>query len=279
MTTRTLFCFGLGYTAQRLAARLIPRGFRIAGTVRGEDKAAALGAEGIDARVWGGAGGAAPGLPEDPDAVFLVSVPPDVDGCPAARIFAREVSARSVIYLSTTGVYGDRGGAWVDETSAPSPSGERGARRLAAETDWQRGRGGATAIARLPGIYGPGRSAVDRVRDGTARRIVKPGQVFSRIHVDDLAAGLEALIDRGVPDGVYHFADDEPAPPEAPIAHAAALLGVEPPPVEDFETADLSPMARSFYAECKRVASARTREALGWAPRFPTYREGLAALI
>ena len=279
MTTKTLFCFGIGYTAQRLAARLLPRRVRIAGTVRGEDKAASLTDGGIDAQVWGGAGGAAPDLPRDPNAVFLVSVPPDVDGCPAARTFARRVGARPVIYLSTTGVYGDRGGAWVDETSEPSPSGERGARRLAAEAGWQQGREGATAVVRLPGIYGPGRSAIERVRDGTARRIVKPGQVFSRIHVDDLAAGLEALIDRGVPDGVYHFADDEPAPPEAPIAHAAALLGVEPPPVEDFETAQLSPMARSFYAECKRVASARTREGLDWTPRYPSYREGLAALL
>jgi len=272
-----LVCLGLGYTALRLAGRLEARNVALVGTVRTSARAGQLSARPISVHVWDGHT-PAPDLALTPTTAVLVSVPPDADGCPAARAYGRAAAAVPVIYLSTTGVYGDRAGAWVDEASEPAPSSPRGERRLVAERRWQRAAG-RTALVRLPGIYGPGRSPIDRVRDGSARRIVKPGQVFSRIHVDDLAAGLEALIDAGVPAGVYHFADDEPAPPEAPIAYAADLLDLPAPPIEDFDAAELSPMARSFYAECKRVASTHTRTALGWTPRYPSYREGLAAIL
>lgn len=276
-TPTHVICLGLGYTAMVLAEQLMARGIRVTGTVRTPQKAAALAAAGIETQVWDGTANI-PALAFTPETVILVSVPPDADGCPAARAFAGACRDCRVVYLSTTGVYGDRGGDWVNEASAPSPAGPRGERRLRAEADW-RAVTAHTAIARLPGIYGPGRSALDRVRDGSARRIVKSGQFFSRIHVNDLAAGLEALINAGTPEGVYHFADDEPTPPETPIAFAAGLLDVEAPPIERFEDAELSPMARSFYAESKRVASAITRARLDWAPQFPSYREGLMSIL
>ena len=217
-------------------------------------------------------------LPLSERSIFLISTPPDADGCPAARAFGQLAKNRPVIYLSTTGVYGDRAGAWVDETSAPAPTSARGERRLLAEQQWQ-ALTPYLAIVRLPGIYGPGRSVLDRLQAQQARRVVKPGLVFSRIHVADLAAGLHALLDAGVPSGVYHFTDDEPAPPEDPITFGAECLGIAPPPCEPFEDASMSPMALSFYSECKRVSSQRTRERLGWVPRYPTYREGLMAIM
>lgn len=271
-----LFCLGLGYTAQALSARLKQRDIAVSGTVRTPEKAARLRSQGLDAWVWDGRG-ALPNLTFDADTIILVSVPPDEDGCPAARAFGQATAELRVVYLSTTGVYGDRGGDWVDETSEPTPSGARGERRRRAEQDW-RAVTPHLAIARLPGIYGPGRNAIEGLQEGTARRIVKPGQCFSRIHVSDLASGLEALMDAGTPAGVYHFADDEPTPPEVPITYAAELLGLTPPALEDFDSATLSPMARSFYAESKRVSSCLTRERLGWRPRFSSYRDGLAAI-
>ncbi|NWG45986.1 MAG: NAD-dependent epimerase/dehydratase family protein, partial [Alphaproteobacteria bacterium] len=186
-------------------------------------------------------------------------------------------------YLSTTGVYGDRGGEWVDEESPLAPTTERGARRVEAEAGWRalaEAHGLPLHIFRLAGIYGPGRNQLETVRAGTARRLHKPGQVFSRIHVEDVAACLLASLRRPRPGAVYNLCDDEPAPPAEVVAHAAALLGVPPPPLEDFETAapTLSPMARSFYAESKRVRNDRLAAELGVRLRYPSYREGLAAL-
>jgi nucleoside-diphosphate-sugar epimerase len=188
-----------------------------------------------------------------------------------------------VTYLSTTGVYGDLGGGWAFEWSEPTPQSRRAKARALAEDQWRAATGGRVRIVRLPGIYGPGRSAFDRLREGTARRIVKPGQVFSRVHVDDIASGLLALHQR--PEaaeqagGVFHLCDDEPAPPQDVIAHAAELLGMAPPPEIPIEEAGLSAMAASFYAECKRISNARTKAALNWRPKYPTYREGLAAIL
>lgn len=189
---------------------------------------------------------------------------------------------RWLAYLSTTGVYGDRGGAWVDETTPLRPTSERGCRRLAAEEAWRALADRAHLplhVFRLAGIYGPGRNPLRSVIDGTAKRIVKTGQVFSRIHVEDIAAVLDASIARPNPGAAYNVCDDEPAPPQEVVLFAAGLLGRAPPPEVDFETADLTPMARSFYAESKRVSNRRIREELGVRLAYPTYREGLRALL
>jgi nucleoside-diphosphate-sugar epimerase len=185
-------------------------------------------------------------------------------------------------YLSTTGVYGDRGGERVDETSELQPTSERGTRRVAAETAWLdlcRDRDVPVHFFRLAGIYGPGRSPFDALRAGTARRIDKPGQVFSRIHVDDLATVLRASMARPRPGAVYNVCDDEPASPAEVIAHAAALLGLPPLPLVPFEAAELSPMARSFYADNKRVSNALIKQELGVRLRYPSYRDGLPAIL
>lgn len=279
--TGGLFCFGLGYSAGFLARRLAGEGWTIAGTTRD---------------------GAAPPFPcqrfdrDHPlrDARtslagvthMLISIPPDAAGCPVFDGHGAEIAAarglRWIGYLSSTNVYGDRGGDWVDEDSPLAPSGERGRRRVRAEAAWlELGHrsGVATQVFRIAGIYGPGRSALDALRAGTARRIVKPGQVFSRIHVADLAAALAASMARPRPGAIYNICDDTPAPPEDVIAYAASLLQMTPPPLEDFANAVLSPMAKSFYEDSKRVSNKRMKDELGVVLRYPSYREGLAALL
>lgn len=271
-----LFVFGLGYSAEQLAAQLIPDGWQVAGTVRTPEKATRLKASGIAASVWTGQG--APDIPGG--AHWLITLPPDREGCPAARAAGQLAgSAASITYLSTTGVYGDLNGGWAFEWSATAPASPRAAARVTAETQWLQASAGQARIVRLPGIYGPGRSPFERLREGAAQRVVKPGQVFSRVHVDDIASGLAALLVRPEARGVFHLCDDLPAPPQDVTAHAAELLGVPPPPEVPFEAAGLSPMAASFYAECKRVSNARAKAALGWRPRYPTYREGLEAIL
>ncbi len=270
---RKLYCFGLGDSATRLARRMLAQGWSIGGTVRSAQKAGKMAAEGINACVWPGSQITVP-----QDAVWLVSVPPDAYGCPVVRNFGQQARAARVIYLSTTGVYGDLAGGWAFEWSAPAPSNIRGARRWLAEQQWQ-AAARRLASVRLPGIYGPGRSALDRVRSGKARRIIKPGQVFSRVHVDDIVSGLAALLEHDTAPGVWHLCDDEPAPPEDVIVWAADRLGLARPPAVDFATAQLSEMARSFYDECKRVSNARAKSALGWRPAFPDYRTGLEAIL
>ncbi len=271
-----LFVFGLGYSALQLARGLVQRGWAVQGTVRGLEKAAALRDEGIGAQVWPGQGP----LPVPPGAHWLITLPPDEDGCPAARAFAAHAGrAASVTYLSTTGVYGDLGGGWAFEWTAPAPGSQRARARLRAEAQWLEATGEAARIIRLPGIYGPGRSAFDRLRAGEAVRIIKPGQVFSRVHVEDIAGGLAALLARPEARGIFHLCDDLPAPPQDVIADAATRLAMALPPEVPFESAELSPMARSFYVECKRVSNARAKAALGWRPRYPDYRAGHAALL
>ncbi|WP_291077875.1 SDR family oxidoreductase [Hyphomonas sp.] len=275
-TTSLLFVFGLGYSASRLAERLKARGTTVAGTVRSEEKAAALRADGVRAEVWNGQG-----LPDIPDgAHWLVTLPPDEAGCPAARVATcAEPGAASVTYLSTTGVYGDLGGGWAMEWSPVNPGSDRARARVLAEQQWMDATDGAARIVRLPGIYGPGRSPFGKLREGKAHRAVKPGQIFSRVHVDDIARGLEALLDRPDLHGIFHLCDDLPAPPQDVTAFAADLLQMTPPPEVAFEAAGLSAMAKSFYAECKRVSNARAKAALGWRPLYPTYREGLRAVL
>ncbi len=282
-----LFCFGLGFTATRLAHRLLRQGWAVDGTCRDPDKARALGREGIPARVFDGER-PLEAVEEAFDGVthVLVSVPPDEAGDPVVRHHGADLARLPALawlgYLSTTGVYGDRGGGWVDEDSALEPTTERGRRRLEAERQWLslwRARGLPAHLFRLVGIYGPGRSALDSLRAGRARRIDKPGQVFNRIHVDDIGTALIASMERPAPGTAYNIADDDPAPSPDVMAHAAALLGQEPPPLVAFDEAGLSPMARSFYAENKRVRNDRMKRALGVALRFPSYKDGLAAQL
>ncbi|MEZ6010607.1 MAG: NAD-dependent epimerase/dehydratase family protein [Hyphomonas sp.] len=251
--------------------------------MRSEAKAAALRAAGIDARVWDGTSP----LDLPAKACLLVTIPPDAHGCPVLRHVhtgpdhdhAGPGHDLTVTYLSTTGVYGDLAGGWAFEWSPLNPQTPRARARALAEAQWQDFTGGRVRIVRLPGIYGPGRSPFDKLRAGTAQRIVKPGQVFSRVHVDDIAEGLLALARHPETAGVFHLCDDEPAPPQDVTEYAARLLGQSPPPEVRFEGAGLSPMAASFYAECKRVSNARAKAALGWRPQYPTYREGLTAVL
>ena len=281
-----LFVFGLGYSAGSFVDRERRRFTRILATVTSAEKARALAAEGIDARVFGPEG-RDPRIAEDlRDArALLVSIPPGEGGDPALAAYADAIAAapqlRWIGYLSTIGVYGDHGGAWIDETTPPNPTSARSRRRLAAEEAWLalgRRTGKPVQVFRLAGIYGPSRNPLAQLAAGTATRIVKPGQVFNRIHVDDIAAAVAASLDRSRAGAVYNVADDEPAPPQDVVAHAARLADVEPPPEIPFDEASLSSMARSFYGETKRVSNRLLKQELGLTLRYPTYREGLAAL-
>lgn len=282
-----LLAFGFGYSARALAALLARCGWQISGTVTTEAGAAAMRSIGHIGLTFDGRG---PGSGVT-DALsrathLLLSIPPGPDGDPALLHHGAEIAAspsvRWIGYFSTVAVYGDRQGGWVDETTSPAPMSERGRRRLDAEQAWLKlgaRSGKPTTVFRLPGIYGPGRSPFDDLRAGTARRLVKPGQVFNRIHVEDIAGALVASIERPVDVSLVNVTDDEPAPPQDVVAHAARLGGFAMPPEIDFETADLTPMARSFYGESKRVSNRRLKEVLGYRLRYPTYREGLAAIL
>ncbi|MEX0810147.1 MAG: SDR family oxidoreductase [Dongiaceae bacterium] len=281
-----LFCFGLGYSAASLAMRLLPAGWRVAGTARTASKCATLAAGGIAAHRFDRDRPLAdPAVALAGTTHLLASIPPDAAGDPALDCHADDIAAcrdlRWIGYLSTTSVYGDRGGDWVDEGSELRPSGERGRRRVASEEDWLAlgvSMGVPVQIFRLAGIYGPGRNQLVALREGRARRIVKPGQLFSRIHVEDVAQVLEASMRQPDAGAAYNVADDEASDPALVVEHAAGLLGMPVPPVEPFETASLSPLARSFYDDCKRVRNERIKQSLGVRLLYPTYREGLAAL-
>jgi nucleoside-diphosphate-sugar epimerase len=285
MTAGRLFCFGLGYTALTLARLLAAQGWIITGTCRTVEKAAALRETGITAYRFD-RNHPLPRETLDAATHLLMSVPPGAAGDPVLATHGSDVMAITglswVGYLSTTGVYGDRGGGWVDETAALLPTGERGRRRVAAEKGWLdlwRNHGVPVHIFRLAGIYGRCRSAFDALRGGTAKRIDKPGQVFSRIHVEDLAAVLIASIRRPQPGAVYNVCDDDPSSPEAVVAHAAMLLGMAPPPLVPIEDAGLSAMGRSFYDDNKRVSNALIKTTLGVRLRYPDFRAGLAAIL
>ena len=279
---RKLFCFGFGYCAASLARRLAASGWRVAGTSRSGERRGALG---IEAARFSGDGPVEPPEALDRTTHVLVSVPPGDDGDPVLAWHGSDLAAAASVewvgYLSTTGVYGDRAGGWVDEDSDLRPSGRRGERRVAAERSWlEWGAGGRAAVQvfRLAGIYGPGRSAIDRAREGAARRVAKPGHLFSRIHVEDVATVLEASIARPASGRVYNVCDDEPAPQSDVVAHACALLGVAPPPETPFARAGLSPAARSFWADNRRVRNDRIKTELGVELAFPDYRSGLRAI-
>lgn len=276
----TLLSLGHGYCAQALARRLLPQGWTVLGTTRDPAKAESLRAQGVTPVLW------------QPEAVtealadashVLVSAGPQ-DGDPSLALVGDAIAARApeltwAGYLSTTGVYGDHQGGWVDETTPLAPSTKRGKARAEAEAQWQAIPDLPLHIFRLAGIYGPGRGPFSKLRNGTARRIIKDGQVFSRIHVEDIAQALEASIKAPRPGVIYNLCDDDPAPPQDVIAYGARLLGLPVPPAIPFEEADFTPMARSFYAESKRVSNARIKRELGLTLTYPDYRSGLAALL
>jgi nucleoside-diphosphate-sugar epimerase len=261
-----LLIFGLGYTAERIAAAMRARGWRVVATGSAGDIAFA-----------------------DRDAVraalaeathVLSSVPPDrvSGGDPVLDSYGEALTGRALFYLSSTGVYGDRQGAWVDEATPTIAQSGEGRRNARAEADLAWLTMGAR-VFRLPGIYGPGRSALDRVKEGKARRIDLPGQVFSRVHVDDIASGVVAALMQDAPPGAYNLGDDLPASGNEVTEHACRLLGLPLPPLESLEEANLSEMARGFYAENRRVANGKAKRVLRWQPKYPTYVEGLAALL
>ena len=278
----TLLTLGHGYSALALARRLLDKGWDVIGSTRSAEKLGTISETGAEPLLW-------PGF--DPTEALqrathiLLSASPRENGDPVLTALGDQIAASApdwLGYLSTTGVYGDHQGGWVDEDTPLTASTRRGQHRIEAEAAWTQlaeAHDLPLHIFRLAGIYGPGRGPFSKVRAGTARRIIKEGQVFSRIHVDDIAQVLEASIERPNPIRAYNVCDDDPAPPQDVLAHAADLLNLPLPPEVPFEEADLSPMARSFYAESKRVRNDRIKEELGVTLRYPTYREGLAALL
>jgi nucleoside-diphosphate-sugar epimerase len=287
-----LICFGLGYSAEHYVEEFGREKFdRIVGTVRGAERATALNTHPLgrlNALIFDG-------ITATPDLrsaiaeaeAALVSVPPDDNGDPVLRacgdVLARAQCLRAIVYLSTIGVYGDRGGAWVDEATPPQPAAARSRERLAAEQAWLdfgARQNIAVAILRLAGIYGPGQNALVQIASGKARRIIKPGQVFNRIHVGDIAQTIDAAFVRRA-SGIFNVADDEPTPPADPIVFAAQLMGVDPPPEIPFEQAapSMSPMALSFWQECRRVKNDKLKREFDISLRYPTHREGLKALF
>lgn len=261
-----LLIFGLGYTAGRIASAMRDAGWQVratgsAGDIAFADRAGVLAALAEASHI-------------------LSSVPPErASGCdPVLEAYGAALTGKALFYLSSTGVYGDRAGAWVDEATPTIAEAGEGRRNARAEADLAWLQLGAR-VFRLPGIYGPGRSALDRVREGKARRIDLPGQVFSRVHVDDIASGVVAALVQDAPPGAYNLGDDYPCSGNEVTEHACQLLGLPLPPLESLEEANLSEMARGFYMENRRVANGRAKRVLGWSPRFPTYVEGLAALL
>ncbi|MDP3403394.1 MAG: SDR family oxidoreductase [Brevundimonas sp.] len=285
MSSRRLLVFGAGYLGQATARRAMAKGWRVAATSRDPGRRAELEAAGID-----------PVDPSDPKALaqavagataVLVTAPPEPSGCPGARALLPALTASGAFpdwigYVSSTAVYGDRDGGWVFEDDALNAASLEGARRVRAEADWRDaglGMGLTVQIFRLPGIYGPGRSVVDRLRDGSARIVRKPGQIFNRVHVEDAVSGLFASIDRPRPGGIYNLTDDEPSPADVVMAGAAERMGLPLPPEVDWTDPSVSEAMRRFYLDSKRISNARAKAELGWRPAFPTWREGLQAIL
>jgi nucleoside-diphosphate-sugar epimerase len=282
---RTFFIFGAGYSARAFAKQAIAAGHRVIGTTRSAAKLPELAAIGIEPMLFDGEALSEVVVAELGEISHLVvSAAPDEAGDPVLRkagetIRVKMPGLRWIGYLSTVGVYGDHGGDWVDETSDCRPVSKRSLARLEAEDAWRALAAQINkplAVLRLSGIYGPGRNAFVNLEEGKARRIVKPGQVFNRIHVDDISGALSLLAETEA-DGSFNVTDEEPAPPQDVVVHAAGLMGVNAPPETPFDAADMTPMARSFYGENKRVSNAKLKAA-GYAFRFPTYRHALDAM-
>ena len=276
-----LLCFGFGYSAQTFVAGLHRPSWKISATSRDAEGIAAINAQGFHGFLFDSKLQIAPDVTH-----LLISAPPDESGDPVLQLLEVQLQKLSrqlkwVGYLSTTGVYGDRGGDWVDEESPLAPNTARGHRRLEAERSWLKlhsDYGLPVHLFRLAGIYGPGRNQLLTVLNGSAKRIIKPGQIFSRIHVDDIAGVLAASIAKTNPGRAYNVCDDEPCPPQEVVEYAANLLGLPVPPEIPYEQADLSPMAKSFYADSKRVSNKRMKSELGYKLIYPNYREGLTAI-
>lgn len=283
----TLFCFGVGFSALETARALKNEGWQISGTARSEEKCRRLEAEGFTMARFDGEGPGEAVTPLLEEAThILISAPPGDAGDPVLHHHGDDIagsgSAKWLGYLSTVGVYGDHAGGWVDEMTPSAPVSARSKRRVAAELAWLRfaeKQDLPCGVFRLAGIYGPGRNAFVNLRRGKGRRLVKPGQVFNRIHVADIASCVAAAIKRPRADAIYNVTDDEPAPPQDVVAYAADLLGMEPPPEVAFADAELSEMARSFYGENKRVSNALIKKELGVTLNYPSYREGLKAIL
>lgn len=280
-----LFCFGLGYSALAFARTMKARGWDVAGTCRTQEKASLLEAEGIKAFVFADTPFANPERALAGTTHLLGSVPPGAEGDPVIATHAADIKSIKDLewlgYLSTSGVYGDRKGAYVNETSMLLPTTQRGKRRVSAELAWgdvAQAMQTPLHVFRLAGIYGPGRNQLVSLREGKARRIDKPGQIFSRIHVDDISQVLAAAATSGLASQAFNVCDDDACPPQEVVAYAAELLGMTPPPLIPFEDAEMSPMGRSFYSESKRVKNDRMKSELGVSLLYPTYREGLSAL-
>jgi nucleoside-diphosphate-sugar epimerase len=274
-----LLCFGFGFSAEALAHKLNPIEWSVTGTSRSPEGVAAINAQGFEGILFSE-------LNAIPASVthIVTSVPPNDEGDPVLLRFNDDLTRRAksfewVAYLSTTGVYGDRGGDWVNEGADLQPNTDRGQRRVDAEAAWQHIAGLPLHIFRLAGIYGPGRNAFESLKSGKAQRVIKQGQIFSRIHVEDIAGVLLASIHNPNPGRIYNLADDEPCPPQDVIAYAAELLGLPIPPDVLFEDAKLSAMARSFYADSKRVSNARIKNEFGYELKYPNYKVGLKALL
>ncbi|MBY6118907.1 SDR family oxidoreductase [Mameliella alba] len=279
--TKILLSLGHGFSARALAPLLLSEGWEVIGTTRDPAKLEAMRATGVTPILW-----QEDSVSEALDRAthLLMSAAPDAEGDPALRLVGPAIAARApriewAGYLSTTGVYGDHQGGWVTEDTPLDPATRRGQLRVEAEAAWAAVPGLPLHIFRLAGIYGPGRGPFAKLRKGTARRIIKPNQVFSRIHVEDIAQVLRASIARPNPGAAYNLCDDAPAPPQDVIACAAEMLGMPIPPEVPFEEAELSPMARSFYGESKRVCNARIKEELGVTLRYPDYQSALAAIL
>lgn len=273
-----LFILGLGYSARHFARKFGGSFSHVAGAVRDPAKRDDL--TGVELHGFSGSRPADATVDRIRDAdVILISIPPGGTGDPALAALGDVLAAghRKVVYLSTIGVYGDHAGGWVDESTPPQSGLDRARMRVAAEQAWTETAHGNVVILRLAGIYGPGRNALVALRSGTARRIIKPGQVFNRIHVDDIASAIMAAINHNS-SGIWNVCDDEPAPPQDVIAYAAQLIGIAAPEEEAFATAEMSAMARSFYASSARVSNARLKRELGVTLAHPTYRHGLNAL-
>ena len=285
IVTNKLLCLGMGYVATALALRLSTDNWSIAATCTTPAKRQVLESKGYAVALFSREYALPPSILEG--VTHLVSsIPPDENGDLAGEWLAANVAQTKDVQwaalLSTTGVYGDHAGTWVEEDADLRPTNLRSIRRAAAEADWralQNAHAFPAHIFRLAGIYGPGRNPLDRVRDGTARRIVKPGLMLSRIHRDDILGSLSASIEMPNPGEIYNVADNEPAPPQDVVAFGCALLGVVPPTEEVFETAAMSPMARSFYADNKKIRNDRLKRDLCYRLIHPTYREGLTALL
>lgn len=287
MNNKRLFCFGYGYSCDDLGQSLMRDGWAVAGTTRDHDKWRFLKSQGVKSYLFDYEQPL-----EDPihflrgTTHLLISTPPSDDGDPTFLVHANDIlqipSIEWVGYLSSTSVYGDREGAWVDENSEIRPSSKRGSRRAKAEEQWlslYRKNGLPVHVFRLAGIYGPGRCALDSVRAGIARRIDKPGHAFSRIHVDDIVQVLRASMANPHPGAAYNLADDLAAPSHEVIRAACDMMGIAPPPLIPYDEADMAPIARSFYADNKRIKNDRIKTDLGVALKYPTYVEGLQGCL